>query len=196
MLRIPPSVQYLFQPPTWGLSGWGNPAFLMTLFTGKALDWVTAVWDSDTYIRTAFTYYTQQISEVFEYPAGSRDISVQLMQLHQETDTTTDYTTKFHTLAVQSRWREHSGQIYPLSVPETQAMESLIEKAVNTSYIQPCTSPLAAEFFFMKKKNRGLRTLNTGISTPSSCNTLTPWFWYVFLTKLDSSSAYNIISIK
>ncbi|KAK3548121.1 hypothetical protein QTP70_004879 [Hemibagrus guttatus] len=46
------------------------------------------------------------IREVFEYPARGRDISVQLMELRQGTDTAADYAIKFRTLAAQSGWNE------------------------------------------------------------------------------------------
>lgn len=56
---------------------------MMTLLTGKALEEATAVWDSDERIQKSFTYFSQQIKEVFEYLARGRDISVQLLHLHQ-----------------------------------------------------------------------------------------------------------------
>ncbi|KAK3518689.1 hypothetical protein QTP70_008570 [Hemibagrus guttatus] len=48
------------------------------------------------------------IREVFEYPAGGKDISVQLMELRQGSDTAADYAIRFHTLAAQSGWNDAS----------------------------------------------------------------------------------------
>ncbi|KAK3548637.1 hypothetical protein QTP70_015934 [Hemibagrus guttatus] len=48
------------------------------------------------------------IREVFEYPAGGKDISVQLMELHQGSDTAADYAIRFRTLAAQSGWNDAS----------------------------------------------------------------------------------------
>ncbi|KAK3521961.1 hypothetical protein QTP70_020459 [Hemibagrus guttatus] len=44
------------------------------------------------------------IWEVFEYPAGGKDISLQLMELRQGSDSAVDYAIKFYTLAAQSGW--------------------------------------------------------------------------------------------
>ncbi|KAK3522817.1 hypothetical protein QTP86_002714 [Hemibagrus guttatus] len=48
------------------------------------------------------------IREVFEYPAGGKDISVQLMELRQGSDTAADYAIRFRTLAAQSGWNDAS----------------------------------------------------------------------------------------
>ncbi len=49
------------------------------------------------------------------------------------------------------------GKIYPLSVPEQKAMEEYIEEALQQGYIRPSTSPAASSFFFVTKKDGGLR---------------------------------------
>ncbi|KAK3569596.1 hypothetical protein QTP86_002532 [Hemibagrus guttatus] len=60
-----------------------------------------------------------------------------------------------------------SGRAYPLSLPEARAMEEYIEEALAVGHIRPSTSPAAAGFFFVGKKDGGLhpcidyRGLNT-----------------------------------
>ncbi len=49
------------------------------------------------------------------------------------------------------------GKIYPLSLPEQNAMEEYIEEALQQGYIRPSTSPAASSLFFVAKKDRGLR---------------------------------------
>ncbi len=49
------------------------------------------------------------------------------------------------------------GKIYPLSLPEQKAMEEYIEDALKQGYIVPSTSPAASSFFFVAKKDSGLR---------------------------------------
>ncbi|KAK3507973.1 hypothetical protein QTP70_007781 [Hemibagrus guttatus] len=80
--------------------------FLLSLLTGKALDWASAVWDADPLIHSSFSFFAGMIWEVFEYPAGGKDISLQLMELRQGSDSAADYAIKFRTLAAQSGWNE------------------------------------------------------------------------------------------
>lgn len=46
--------------------------------------------------------------------------------------------------------------IYPLSPSEKKAMKTYIEEALAAGYIWPATSPAAAGFFFIEKKDGGL----------------------------------------
>lgn len=49
-------------------------------------------------------------------------------------------------------------KVHPLSIPETQPMEEYIEEALAAAgLIWLCTSSAAARFFFVEKKNGGLR---------------------------------------
>lgn len=45
----------------------------------KVLSWATAVWDTFIKLENPFDYFEAQIQEVFEYPAGRYDITVQLL---------------------------------------------------------------------------------------------------------------------
>ncbi|KAK3527852.1 hypothetical protein QTP86_009210 [Hemibagrus guttatus] len=83
-------------------------AFVMSLLTSRALEWASTVWDANPQIRSSFTYFAGLIREVFEYPAGGKDISLQLMELHQGSDTAADYAITFRTLAAQSGWNDAS----------------------------------------------------------------------------------------
>ncbi|KAK3531962.1 hypothetical protein QTP86_002248 [Hemibagrus guttatus] len=49
------------------------------------------------------------------------------------------------------------GRIYPLSLPESKAMEDYIKGALAAGHIRPSTSPAAAGFFYVEKKDGGLR---------------------------------------
>ncbi|KAK3570216.1 hypothetical protein QTP86_016527, partial [Hemibagrus guttatus] len=68
--------------------------------------WTGPVLDTDPQIRTSFTYFVGMIREVFEYPTGDKDISLQLMELCQGSDSAADYAIKFRTLAAQSSWND------------------------------------------------------------------------------------------
>ncbi len=81
-------------------------AFIMTLLTGRAIDWAAAVWDSDPRLRSSVTYFIQQLRKVFEYPHGGRDVLTQLINLTQGNRTAAEFAIKFRTLAAQSGWND------------------------------------------------------------------------------------------
>ncbi len=49
------------------------------------------------------------------------------------------------------------GRVYPLSIPEHKAMEEYIREALQQQFIRSSTSPAASSFFFVGKKDGGLR---------------------------------------
>ncbi|KAK3549628.1 hypothetical protein QTP86_005369 [Hemibagrus guttatus] len=81
-------------------------AFLLLLMTDRALERASAIWDADPQVKLSFAYFAGMIREVFEYPAGGKDISLQLMELRQGSETAADYAIRFRTLAAQSGWND------------------------------------------------------------------------------------------
>ncbi len=49
------------------------------------------------------------------------------------------------------------GRIFPLSQPDSEAMKKYIEEELAKGFIRPSSSPASARFFFVKKKDGGLR---------------------------------------
>ncbi|KAI4890785.1 hypothetical protein NFI96_028572, partial [Prochilodus magdalenae] len=98
-------------------------------------------------------------------------------------------------------------RVYPLTQAEEIAMEEYTREALAQGFIRRSTSPAAAGFFFVKKKDGGLRPcidyrgLNA-ISRPYSFPlplvpvALEQLRGAVVFTKLDLRSAYNLIRIK
>ncbi len=80
----------------------------MSLLSGKAIDWAAAVWETERLFRTSYKYFVQQLRDVFEYPAGGKDISTQLLHMSQGNRTAADYAIEFRTLAAQSGWNDIS----------------------------------------------------------------------------------------
>ncbi|KAK3545878.1 hypothetical protein QTP70_016572 [Hemibagrus guttatus] len=98
-------------------------------------------------------------------------------------------------------------KVYPLSRPETQAMEDYIEEALSSGFIHPSTSPAAAGFFFVEKKDGGLCpcidyrgldnvTVKFRYPLPLVPAALEQLREAKIYTKLDLMSAYNLIKIK
>ncbi len=99
------------------------------------------------------------------------------------------------------------GWVFPLSQPESEAMRSYIEEELAKGFIRLSTSPASAGFFFVKKKDGGLRPC----IDYRSLNDLTVKFRYPlplvpaaleqlrtakYFTKLDLRNAYNLIRIR
>ncbi|KAL0176948.1 hypothetical protein M9458_029278 [Cirrhinus mrigala] len=99
------------------------------------------------------------------------------------------------------------GKIYPLSLPETKAMEEYIHEALSQGYIRPSTSPAASSFFFVAKKDGGLRpciyyriinqgTIKFRYPLPLVPAALEQLRSARIFTKLDLRSAYNLVRIR
>lgn len=99
------------------------------------------------------------------------------------------------------------GRVYPLSIPEQKAMEEYVEEALRQGYIRPSTSPAASSFFFVAKKDGGLRpcidyralnkqTVQYKYPLPLVPAALEMLRGASIFTKLDLRSAYNLIRIR
>uniref|UniRef100_A0A9J7WUR7 Gypsy retrotransposon integrase-like protein 1 n=1 Tax=Cyprinus carpio carpio TaxID=630221 RepID=A0A9J7WUR7_CYPCA len=99
------------------------------------------------------------------------------------------------------------GRVYPLSQPETEAMNSYIDEQLAKGFITPSTSPASAGFFFVKKKDGGLRpcidyrglneiTVKYRYPLPLVPAALEVLRTARYFTKLDLRNAYNLIRIR
>ncbi len=101
----------------------------------------------------------------------------------------------------------HRGRIFPLSQPESEAMNHYIQEELTKGFIRPSTSPAYAGFFFIKKKGGDLRPC----IDYRGLNEITVKFRYPLplvplaleqlrsaqlFTKFDLRCAYNLIRIK
>ncbi|KAK3548563.1 hypothetical protein QTP70_014484 [Hemibagrus guttatus] len=98
------------------------------------------------------------------------------------------------------------GRIYPLSLLESKAMEDYIEGALAAGHIWPSTSPAAAGFFLVSKKDGGLHlcidyrglnaiTVRYSYPLPLVPAALEQLRGARVFTKLDLRSAYNLVYI-
>ena len=97
--------------------------------------------------------------------------------------------------------------VFTPSEPKTQALEAYIGEDLTMGHIRPSTSPCAAEFFFVEKKDGGLRPCidNRSLNAISVKNPyplpLVPSALEKLrnaqcFAKLDLRSTYNLIRIK
>ncbi|KAL0187601.1 hypothetical protein M9458_014700 [Cirrhinus mrigala] len=80
--------------------------FLISLLTGKALQWAKAIWNSDNPIINSYEQFTSHFSEVFSTATGTLTTSNQLFRLQQGTSSVNKYTLHFRMLVAASDWNE------------------------------------------------------------------------------------------
>ncbi len=99
------------------------------------------------------------------------------------------------------------GRVYSLSILERKAMEEYIKEALNQGYIRPSSSPAVSSFFFVGKKDGGLRpcidyrALNSQTTKLPYPLPLVPAVLEEvrgarIFSKLDLRSAYNLVRIR
>uniref|UniRef100_A0A674EX84 ribonuclease H n=1 Tax=Salmo trutta TaxID=8032 RepID=A0A674EX84_SALTR len=97
--------------------------------------------------------------------------------------------------------------MYPLSQEETLAMETNVTESLRQGYIRPSMSPVSSSFFFVKKKDgglrpcidyRGLNSITVGFSYPLPliATVVESFHRACFFPKLDLRSAYNLVRIR
>ncbi len=79
-------------------------AFLCSLLTDKALDWVTAVWNFNRPAFTSFESFLQHFRAVFDLPEGGDGAGEQILTLKQGRNTAAEFALAFRTLAAQTEW--------------------------------------------------------------------------------------------
>uniref|UniRef100_A0A3B3H730 Gypsy retrotransposon integrase-like protein 1 n=1 Tax=Oryzias latipes TaxID=8090 RepID=A0A3B3H730_ORYLA len=99
------------------------------------------------------------------------------------------------------------GHLYSLSVPERAAMETYIKESLAAGLIRPSSSPAGAGFFFVKKKDGGLRpcidyrglneiTVRNRYPLPLMSSAFELLQGARIFTKLDLRNAYHLVRIR
>ncbi len=98
-------------------------------------------------------------------------------------------------------------EFFPLTQQESEVMKAYIEEELSKGFIRPSTSPASAGFFFVKKKDGGLRpcidyrhlneiTVKFRYPLPLVPAALEMLRSAKYFTKLDLRNAYNLIRIR
>ncbi|KAK3532216.1 hypothetical protein QTP86_009486 [Hemibagrus guttatus] len=97
---------------------------------------------ADPQIKASYDYSSGMIKEVFEYPAGGKDISVCLMELRQGSEAAADYAIRFRTLAAQSGWNDAAlwavfrAGLHPALQSELACHEQFVATAIRLDNLQ------------------------------------------------------------
>ena len=99
------------------------------------------------------------------------------------------------------------GRLYNLSGPEKGSMQEYISESLASGIIRPSSSPVAAGFFFVGKKDGGLRpcidyrqlndiTVKNRYPLPLLSSTFEPLANATIFSKLDLRNAYHLVRIR
>ncbi|KAK3542134.1 hypothetical protein QTP86_016458, partial [Hemibagrus guttatus] len=150
-------------------------AFLMSLLTGKAIEWAAAVWETDHLFQTSYTYFVKQLRDVFEYPAGGKDVSTRLLQLSQGRRLAAEYAIEFRTLAAQSGWNDVALKAMFQSSLNIELQAEHACKGVDHSFSEYVTLAMQIDNLMRSThariKSASMRNIPTQPLTPSSNST-------------------------
>ncbi|KAL6481423.1 hypothetical protein MHYP_G00095030 [Metynnis hypsauchen] len=99
---------YFSRAPTAFPSEDAKIAFVLSLLTGKALRWATAVWGAQSSVMQTYASFEHQFKEVFDHSGTGKDPGEQLLHLKQGNSTALDFSLTFRTLAAESGWDDQA----------------------------------------------------------------------------------------
>ncbi len=81
-------------------------ALVLTLLTGEAALWGTAVWENQHLCCSSFNALKEEMRRIFDRAATGREAARRLADLQQGERTVSCYSIEFRTLAAESKWNE------------------------------------------------------------------------------------------
>lgn len=85
-------------------------AYVMGLLKGKALDWASAVRESQSHATVSYDYFVSEMRKVFDHPVQGRDAAKRLLSLRQGSRSVAEYSVEFRTVAAESGWNQEALQ--------------------------------------------------------------------------------------
>ncbi|KAK3518249.1 hypothetical protein QTP70_034616 [Hemibagrus guttatus] len=138
-------------------------AYVITLLSGKALSWATAVWKAQAPFCSSYTRFVEEFKRVFDHPLSGRQASKNLLTLRQKNGSATEYAIQFRTIAAGSGWNDESLMVCflnglseaikdDLAIREpARDLDNLIDQAIRLdnrlrerNLNRPCVSALSA----------------------------------------------------
>lgn len=99
------SLNFELQPNKFPTSR-SKVAYVITLLSGKALAWATALWEQSPQpaVCSDYSRFIDEMRRVFEHPVRGREAASRLLQLSQGTQSVAELAVEFRTLAMESGW--------------------------------------------------------------------------------------------
>ncbi|KAK7152413.1 hypothetical protein R3I93_010584 [Phoxinus phoxinus] len=97
---------YLARQPAQYATDMDKITFICSLLTGRALEWITAVWRPDGTAFTSYADFLERFTAVFEHSVEGKGSEDRLLELTQGKCTAADYALKFRTYAAQTDWTD------------------------------------------------------------------------------------------
>ncbi|KAI4901307.1 hypothetical protein NFI96_004115 [Prochilodus magdalenae] len=121
------------QAPTRYHTEQAKVAYMMSLLTGRALAWATALWESNNPACLSSVAFTTAMRRTFDGPVRGRVAATALLNIHQGSLSVADYTIDFRTLAAESGWNpEALGALYQQGLNEDLKDELATRDLPNT----------------------------------------------------------------
>ncbi len=99
---------FLNQQPSPHSTDASKISFVSSLLTGRALDWITAVWRTDGSAFRSYDEFLRDFQAVFEHSKGGKGAEDLLLELAQGRTSAAEYALEFRTLAAQTNWTDNS----------------------------------------------------------------------------------------
>ncbi len=134
-------MHFALQPRTFNREE-SKVAFVLTLLSGKAALWGTAVWENQDNCCSSFLALSTEMRRVFDRAVAGRETARLLADLRQGDGSVSDYSIQFRTLAAECHWNEEAQwdmflhgladrvqrEIYILDLP--RSLNGLVELAL------------------------------------------------------------------
>lgn len=101
------SLFFALQPQTFNTER-SKVAFVLTLLSGRAALWGTAVWENQHPCCSSFQTLAAEMRRVFDRAVTGREAARQLAELRQGNRSVSDYSIEFRTLAAECKWNEEA----------------------------------------------------------------------------------------
>lgn len=130
------SLAFQLQPSSFPTDS-SRVAYIITLLTGRALEWATAILENCSPFTSNSEQFLAEMRRVFHHPGGGVGNDQRLLQLTQGTRSVAEMAIEFRTLAAESGWNEQALQaaFHQALAPELKDELAFRDPAPNLDYL-------------------------------------------------------------